>query len=70
MPSHNNNNAESVKQTLRCVIELVDDKLPVVGPLMDLPIVDELEEALVNRLVDAMLQVSADEEGDAMPWSA
>lgn len=45
-------NREIVKEAIICAIETVDDRIPVIGPLMDLPCVDRVERDMVTMFVD------------------
>lgn len=67
----------ALKQTLVALVEMLDDKIPVVGPFMDLPLVDAIESQLVVLVVDHVCDSSdsssssnTDAADDVMPWSA
>lgn len=45
-------NREIVKEALVCALETVDDKIPIVGPFMDIPCIDKMERDLVSMIVD------------------
>lgn len=62
-------NKEQIKKMLQFVIELVDEKLPIVGSVMDHPIVDEMEKEAVDIFVEACFYTD-DGFGDLFPWSA
>jgi hypothetical protein len=60
--------AQVAKKVLE-VVEFIDDMLPIVGKVMDLEIVDEIEERIVEEIVSAVLDGVENTE-DPFPWSA
>lgn len=63
---------DTLKKGIMAVLEIVDDKIPFVGPIMDIPIIDKLEEELVGCMVDMVCDASH-EYGPMsfdLPWSA
>lgn len=45
---------EQVKEAIVYAIEIIDDHLPVVGSIMDLPAIDRAERAIIGGLIDAL----------------
>lgn len=43
---------EAVKETVVHLVELLDHHIPVVGELMDLPMIDALERFMVFKAID------------------
>jgi hypothetical protein len=77
----NNEMRETVKESVKEIIEIIDDK--IIGDIMDIPIIDKIEEALVNALVDSLWKFEAKEADGVdkldrvitenspfLPWSA
>jgi hypothetical protein len=80
----NNEMRETVKESVKEIIEIIDDK--IIGDIMDIPIIDKIEEALVNALVDSLWKFEAkgadsanstdkidrviNENTPFLPWSA
>lgn len=53
------------------LIELIDDKIG--GPIMDHPIIDDLERRMIHLLVDVLwdkMKEKSIEINDVLPWSA
>lgn len=63
---------EEFKETVTEVVEVMDNMIPVVGPYMDLPIVDKMEAYLISYIVDAIYDLNFREEDEAtfLSWSA
>ena len=49
-----------VKESLEQMVEVLDNHIPIVGSLMDLPIIDALEKSAVDNIVDIAWQISLD----------
>jgi hypothetical protein len=64
------NAKELLKELLVDALEMVDDKIG--GPVMDLPIVDEIEKNIVHVVVDVLWSLATKETDvhDVLPWSA
>lgn len=65
------------KNQLDAIVEVIDDMIPVVGKVMDLPVVDEIEQKIVDVVIDYVWDFNIDnmkeEYGDIVyvaPWSA
>ena len=52
---------DDIEETLAACLEMVDDKLPLIGPIMDLPIVNDIEHEVIKIVVDLVwdLEVTA-----------
>ena len=60
---------ELVKESVKEIIEIFDDK--VIGDFMDFPLVDKLEEKLVEVVIDSLwLTTTTIIDETFMPWSA
>lgn len=57
------NAKEDLEKSLLACVEMVDDKVPFIGPIMDLPIVNELEQVAVKMIVDYICDSEIDVEG-------
>ena len=57
---------EQLRDVILELIEILDDKIPYVGPFMDLPAVDAAEKSLV----DALLSDCTVNDDAFMAWSA
>lgn len=45
-------NREQVKEAIICALETLDDRIPFIGPFMDIPCVDKVERDVISRIVD------------------
>lgn len=45
---------EWYKKNIYNILEVLDDNIPVVGRLMDLPIIDEIEQKIVDKIIDVV----------------
>jgi hypothetical protein len=55
--SHNEQQKQGYKHKIYAIVEMLDDMIPVVGKLMDIPVVDALEQKLVDALVDTVFNI-------------
>lgn len=53
-------NENKMTDVVIAVLEAIDDKIPYIGPLMDTPIVDELEKKAVECIVSYMIDYKLD----------
>lgn len=61
------------KTQIDAIIEVIDDMIPVVGKLMDLPVVDKIEQKVIDTLVDVAWEINfndIDEHTSFMCFSA
>lgn len=56
----------AAKDTLAQLLEVLDNKLPIVGNIMDLPMIDALERQLVDAVVDAAWEPLGDGDGGCL----
>ena len=62
---------KTIREAIYFAIEIIDDKVPMIGPILDLPFVDEIEKKAVDTIVDTVLSHTAiDVEMIAGSWSA
>ncbi len=62
---------QQLKMIICNIVEAYDSFIPIVGPIMDLQIIDEFEEKAIGYIVDTLNKVSdCTIQDDYMPWSA
>lgn len=62
---------DEIKDTVTEVVEVFDNMIPVVGPYMDLPIVDKMEAFVISHVIDAIYDLNfREEDANFMVWSA
>ena len=54
--------SDVIAEVCLACIEAVDDKIPIIGPLMDMECVDKVEKELVKRVVDIIVNYVFDED--------
>lgn len=57
------------KDFITSVVEVFDNHIPVVGPIMDLPIVDEFEKKTVDVIVESSWSVLTKPVSSSSSWS-
>lgn len=67
-----NNSKKAAKETIIAALEIIDSKIPVIGPFMDMPFIDRLEQDLVGVVVDSVWDADYTRvlETDMFVWSA
>lgn len=60
---------QDVVNCLYAVVEMLDDQIPIVGKVLDLPIVNGIEHKVVEAFVDAVWDAQFVDEEDILPWS-
>lgn len=61
---------ELVKEIFIKTIETVDNYIPIIGPFMDIFIIDKIEKELVNVIVDTMYENNMEKYEDFMFFSS
>jgi hypothetical protein len=63
---------EDLKIQVEALVEALDDMIPVVGKLMDLPFVNEIEKRIIENVVDYVwdAELVGLLNDDPCPWSA
>jgi hypothetical protein len=68
----NNGSRDQIKQALQEIVEMFDDKIPYIGMIMDIPIVDKIEKETINKVVDVLFDENTNQNDPDtfMMWSA